>query len=191
MLTVLPVTDVPDFTALLVVNTPMNDGMPDDGGGGLVPPDVDHAPPHAAGGCSSEPGHPARTPSGARCHPKDIHLRPRAVPPGHAPPAPARVADHETPRAGTRTRLPWRSPRGQVERVAGKRRGDRDRPSRLFTASVQLATLWRSSVATLSAEREVHRAGDRHRPSSFSDADSVTLPPLRIRSDRCNGWVPL
>jgi len=36
MLTVLPLIDVPDFTALFVVNTPMNDGMPDSGGGGLA-----------------------------------------------------------------------------------------------------------------------------------------------------------
>ena len=62
MLTVLPVTDVPDFTALLVVNTPMNDGMPDDGGGGLVPPDVDHAPPHAAGGVLVGTGAPGANP---------------------------------------------------------------------------------------------------------------------------------
>ena len=61
MLTVLPVTDVPDFTALLVVNTPMNDGMLD-GGGGLLPPDVDHGPPHAAGGVLVGTGAPGANP---------------------------------------------------------------------------------------------------------------------------------
>src|SRR5436190_1261893 len=62
MLTVLPVTALPDFTALLVVKTPMNDGMPDDGGGGLVPPDVDQAPPHVGGGVLVGTGAPGANP---------------------------------------------------------------------------------------------------------------------------------
>jgi hypothetical protein len=45
MLTVLPLIDEPDFTALFVVNTPMNDGMPDAGGGGLLPPVADQGLP--------------------------------------------------------------------------------------------------------------------------------------------------
>ena len=47
MLTVLPLIALPDFTALFVVNTPMNDGMPDEGGGGpppfLIKADIDDA----------------------------------------------------------------------------------------------------------------------------------------------------
>src|SRR5262249_12942104 len=62
MLTVPPLIDVPDFTALFVVNTPMNDGMPDGGGGGLLPPVVDQAPPHAAGGVLVGTGAPGANP---------------------------------------------------------------------------------------------------------------------------------
>jgi hypothetical protein len=62
MLTVLPLIVEPDFTALFVVNTPMNEGTPDDGGGGLVPPVVDQAPPHAAGGVLVGTGAPGANP---------------------------------------------------------------------------------------------------------------------------------
>src|SRR5262245_45620273 len=62
MLTVLPLIDEPDFTALFVVNTPMNDGMRDGGGGGLVPPVVDQRPPHAARGGDVGTGAPGANP---------------------------------------------------------------------------------------------------------------------------------
>ena len=62
MLTVLPLIALPDFTALFVVNTPMNDGMPDEGGGGLVPPVVDHGPPQAGGGVLVGTGAPGANP---------------------------------------------------------------------------------------------------------------------------------
>jgi hypothetical protein len=59
---VLPLIEGPDFTALFVVNTPMNDGMPDCGGGGLFPPVVDQGPPHAAGGVVVGTGAPGANP---------------------------------------------------------------------------------------------------------------------------------
>ena len=62
MLTVLPLIDDADFTALFVVNTPMNDGIPVGGGGGLVPPVDDHGPPHAAGGVLVGTGAPGANP---------------------------------------------------------------------------------------------------------------------------------
>jgi hypothetical protein len=49
MLTVFPEIVLPDLVAVLATRTPMYDGTVPVGGG-LVPPEVDHGPPHAAGG---------------------------------------------------------------------------------------------------------------------------------------------
>jgi hypothetical protein len=46
---VVPEMMLPDFVALVVTRTPMKDGTTTVGGG-LLPPEVDHGPPHADGG---------------------------------------------------------------------------------------------------------------------------------------------
>src|SRR3954468_23963308 len=45
----LPLTMLPDLTVSLATSVPMNAGRASVGGG-LLPPDVDHGPPQAAGG---------------------------------------------------------------------------------------------------------------------------------------------